>query len=79
MPENSEPTHTATIAPTVYWPWPPILNKPARNANATASPVSSSGVAISSVCWSSKAAVDRVLPETHGNSQLRPVPLKIAL
>ena len=38
-----EPTQTAMIAPTRYWPWPPMLNIPQRNANATASPVRMSG------------------------------------
>jgi hypothetical protein len=27
------------IAPTMYWPWPPMLNRPQRKANATARPV----------------------------------------
>ena len=39
MPANDEPTQIATIAPTKYWPWPPMLKSPQRNANATASPV----------------------------------------
>jgi hypothetical protein len=39
MPANDEPIQTAMIAPTRYWPWPPMLNIPQRNANATASPV----------------------------------------
>ena len=79
MLENEEPIHTAAIPPTVYWPWPPMLNSPARNANATASPTRISGVVASSVCWRLNAAVDRALPVTHGNSHCRPVPLKIAL
>ena len=77
IPLNEEPTHTATIPPTVYWPWPPMLNMPARNANATARPTRISGVAWSSVCWRLPAAVARSDPLTHGNSQFRPVPLKI--
>ena len=51
IPANDEPTQTATIAPTVYWPWPPMLNMPARNANATARPARISAVAWISVCW----------------------------
>ena len=35
----------------MYWPWPPMLNRPQRKANATARPVRISGVAIRSVCW----------------------------
>ena len=79
MPLNDDPTQTATIAPSVYWPWPPMLNSPARKANATASPTRMSVVVWMSVCWSASAAVVRSAPLTHGNSQLSPVPLKIAL
>ena len=32
------------MSPTRYWPWPPMLNRPQRNANATASAVRISGV-----------------------------------
>ena len=39
MSANDEPTQTAMIEPTMYWPWPPMLKRPQRNANATASPV----------------------------------------
>ena len=35
-PANAEPIQTPTIAPTRYWPWPPMLNMPHRKANATA-------------------------------------------
>jgi hypothetical protein len=31
-PSNDEPAQTATIAPTMYWPCPPMLNRPARKA-----------------------------------------------
>ncbi len=77
IPANEEPTQTATIPPTVYWPWPPMLNMPARNANATARPAGSRDVALMSVCWRLPAAVARSDPPTQGKSQLRPVPLKI--
>ena len=43
-------------SPTRYWPWPPMLNMPQRNANATARPVRISGVVMSSVCWKLSAA-----------------------
>ena len=79
MPANDEPIHTAVIPPTVYWPWPPMLNRPARNANATASPTRISGVVEISVCCRSNAAVVREAPVTHGNIHCRPVPSKIAL
>ena len=42
--------------PTRYWPWPPMLNRPQRNANATARPVRISGVVRISVCWRFSAA-----------------------
>ena len=77
IPANEEPIQTAMIPPTVYCPWPPMLNMPARNANATARPTRSNDVACSSVCWRLPAAVARSDPVTHGNTQLRPVPLKI--
>ena len=50
IPAHDEPTHTATIAPVMYWPWPPMLNRPQRNANDTARPVRMSVVVSSSVC-----------------------------
>ena len=78
IPANSEPTQTAAIEPTMYCPWPPMLNRPARNANATASPVRISGVVMISVCWRFSAAVVRSSPVTQGNSHCRPVPSKIA-
>src|SRR5438270_12635261 len=93
-PENDEPTQTAKIVPAKYWPWPPMLNMPQRNANATASAVRMIGVVSSSVCCRFCAATDAV---SHGNqmccvpkgmraewlptwkNQLSPVPLKMAL
>ena len=50
IPSNEEPSHTAKTAPTMYWPWPPMLNRPQRNAKATASPVRISVVVMISVC-----------------------------
>ena len=35
IPAKDDPTHTAAIDPTRYWPWPPMLNSPARKAKAT--------------------------------------------
>ena len=49
-PANQTPNWTPTIAPTVYWPLPPMLKRPQRNANATAIPVRISGVTMISVC-----------------------------
>ena len=56
MPAHDEPTHTETIAPVMYWPWPPMLKRPQRNANATARPVQMSVVVRISVCVRLKAA-----------------------
>ncbi len=78
-PAKLEPTHTVMYAPTRYWPWPPMLNIPQRNAKATARPVRISGVVMISVCWRLIAAFARSSPVTHGKNQLSPVPLKIAL
>ena len=78
MSANEEPTHTAAIEPTMYWPLPPILKSPARNANATARPVRISGVVMISVCWRLEAARTRSAPVVHGNSHWRPVPFQIA-
>ena len=50
MPGKLMPTQFATYRPTKYWPWPPMLNMPQRNANATARPVRMSVVVCSSVC-----------------------------
>jgi hypothetical protein len=78
MSANEEPTQTAKIAPTRYCPWPPMLKRPQRKAKATASPVRISVVVRMSVCWRLSAARSRSAPVTHGKSQLRPVPSKIA-
>ena len=75
-PSNDEPTQTAPMLPTRYWPWPPMLNRPARNANATARPVRISGVVRISVCCRFSAASVRSSPVTHGNSQFSPEPVE---
>ena len=72
-PAHEEPTQTDTIAPTMYWPWPPMLNMPQRNANATARPVNTSGVAISSVCCKLKAASDSTSLTFQGNQTVASV------
>jgi hypothetical protein len=55
-----------------------MLKSPLRNANATASPQRRSEVVSRSVCWRFAAANDRSSPVTHGKSQFRPLPSKIA-
>jgi hypothetical protein len=77
MPANDEPTQTAAIDPTMYWPWPPMLNRPARKAKATASPVRMSGAVMMSVCCRLTAASARS-SMGQGKSHWRPVPSKIA-
>ena len=62
----------------MYWPCPPMLKSPLRNAKATASPQSNSDVVRSSVCWRFAAAKERSAPVTHGNNQFSPLPSKIA-
>src|SRR3954454_10182392 len=79
IPANDEPAHTAAYVPMRYWPWPPMLNSPQRNANATARPVRISGVVWMSVCWRLSAAAGRSALLVHGSSQFSPVPSKIAL
>ena len=79
MPSNDEPTQTAPMPPMMYWPWPPMLNRPQRKANATARPVRISGVVQISVCCRLIAAIVRSSSLIHGKNQFRPVPLKIAL
>ena len=57
MLSKDTPTHSARIEPMMYWPWPPMLNRPQRNANATARPVRISGVVWISVCCRFSAAM----------------------
>ena len=45
------PIQRPVMMPIRYWPWPPMLNSPQRNANATARPVRISVVVRISVCW----------------------------
>ena len=78
MPSKDVPIQTARIEPMMYWPWPPMLNRPQRNANATARPVRISGVVRISVCCRLSAAIVRSSALVHGKSQFRPVPSKIA-
>ncbi len=75
---NDEPIHRAKIEPTMYWPWPPMLKRPQRKPTETASPQRTSAVVSSSVCWRFVAANERASPVTHGKSQFRPLPSKIA-
>ena len=49
-PLSDDPIHTAATAPAMYWPCPPMLNRPHRKANATASPVRMSAVVAIAVC-----------------------------
>ncbi len=79
MPGSEEPTQAATVGPTMYWPWPPMLNRPQRKANATARPQRISGVVSISVCCRFIAAIVRSSALVHGSSQFSPVPSKIAL
>jgi hypothetical protein len=78
IPSKEDPTHTATTVPAMYWPWPPMLNRPARKAKATARPTRISGVVSSRVCWRFSAASVRSSAEIHGKNQFSPLPLKIA-
>ncbi len=66
-PDSDDPIQTATIDPTRYWPWPPMLNMPQRKAKATASAVSTSGIQMISVCWRLTAASDSKSFVFHGN------------
>ena len=59
MPAQYEPMMSAAYEPAKYWPWPPMLNIPQRNANATARPHRISGVVIRRVCWKFDASAAR--------------------
>ena len=43
------PNHVANMAPKTNWPWPPMLNRPARKAIAMPREMMISGVATVSV------------------------------
>ena len=60
---ESVPTHAAVVAPTSSWPSAPMLNRPARNANATASEAPMNGVE-----RPSEAATRSVLPNMPRSS-----------
>ena len=62
----------------VYWPWPPMLKRPQRKTNATASPVSANVVVRSRVCVRLNVERSRmsVLPKWSQN-QLMPAPSRI--
>ena len=57
MLTNETPIQFAQISPTRYWPFPPMLKSPQRNANATASPHRISDVVCSRVWLKLYAAV----------------------
>ena len=77
MPANDTPTQFATKSPTKYWPCPPMLNIPHRNANATASPVRMSVVVCRSVCERLYAAVSTTFV-VGWKIQFSPAPLKMS-
>jgi hypothetical protein len=77
IPSDAAPTTIAAYAPIRYWPWPPMLNTPARKASDTARPVRISGAAVTSVCCTLIAASARPA-EFQGSSQSSPAPSKIA-
>src|SRR5262249_48041265 len=77
MPIHDVPIQFAMNRPTKYWPWPPMLNMPQRNANATASPVRISVVVASSVCVRLYADVLIVFVVGWPN-QLSPAPSKMS-
>ena len=56
IPSNEEPIQTASTAPAMYWPVPPMLKRPQRKANATARPVRISVVVAIRVCCMLSAA-----------------------
>ena len=57
------PTQAAVVAPTSSWPSAPMLNRPARNAKATASAAPMNGVE-----RPSDAAIRSVLPNMPRSS-----------
>ena len=77
MPAHDAPIQFATKRPTKYWPWPPMLNMPQRNANATASPVRISVVVCEQRLREVVGAVSAVSVVGWKN-QFRPAPLKMS-
>ena len=71
-------TTSAHTDPTQNWPVPPMLKSPQRNANATAKPVSTSGVKSTSVATrlfsASSALTPSGLPGIRWNGQSKPAP-----
>lgn len=53
---KEKPTQPAAAAPARIWPWPPMLNMPARNDRATPRPATISGMAKFSVSNSGEIA-----------------------
>ena len=78
MPAKSTPSQFATIRPTMYWPWPPMLNIPQRKANATARPVRMSVVVCSSVCERLYAGGRAGVFVVGWKIQFRPAPSKMS-
>ncbi len=76
---HDEPTQTETIAPMVHWPWPPMLNRPQRKANATARPVKISVVVRRSVCCRLKAAAVALAAGHPGEEPVEAGPVEDAL
>ena len=71
-PSRCDPTKSAAMNPTQYWPWPPMLKSPQRKANATASAVRISGAMRMSVCWRSFAAASPGLAGDPGEEPVEP-------
>src|SRR5262249_18636636 len=82
-PDRDVPSQMAATVPAMYWPCPPMLNIPQRNANATARPVRTSTVNWISVFWRLLVAVQGIevavpLEEQKDVNQFSPEPLKIS-
>ncbi len=76
-------TSSAHTEPTQNWPVPPMLKSPQRNANATARPVSTSGVNCTSVetrlFSASSGSTPNGLPGMRWNGQSKPAPTNRSL
>jgi hypothetical protein len=63
---SEKPATAAQMQPITAWPWPPMLNRPPRNASATDRPVKTSGAAYVSVSEIGvNAACQEPLPFSH--------------